>query len=659
MLCQLINDKYLKNQVIHRDIKPDNIIRRDRDKRLALVDFGSVKQIRDYESQVMGTIVVGTQGYMPTEQSMGSPRFNSDIYALGMIALQAATGLKINQFQEDSNTGEIIWQPWAKGINDGLAFILDKMVRDNFCDRYQSSQEVLQDIEKNAPLVAKSPYRDPKIKSLKSIANNFSITWDAPKTKLLITLPIALTVALFGSTAWLLSQTSLEKQVNGQLSVSSEDDINPNTTYISSGTTALIKQKEIDKISNKNQEFQIAKQQGIKAMGTGDYPLAVNYFEQALQIHRNAPETRIYLNNARSQVQNHQSYTIAVVVPLSIDLEAAEAMLRGVAQAQDEINQAGGINGIPLRVVIANDGDDLKMAKKIASQLGQNKEVLGVVGHHYSSRTIAAGKTYEQNQLVAISLSSSTEIENFSDYVFRVSPSDDLKAQVLATHMLTKWGKDKVAIFYDPNNKDSMSLRTEFVHAVNTLGEQVVTESDWSVDNFNVDREVNRAIEKGAEVLILVPDHADQKRLGIEVAKINKGRLKLLAGNVMYSPQTLEFGAENALGMVIGAFWHIDAEPDSMFSLKSRNLWGAKVNWISAMAYDATQALIQALLQQPSPTRIGVKQTLSKSNFSASGASEPVIFLPSGNRAQPKIQLVEVIQDKKSRTGYSFEPVAD
>ncbi len=669
-ICQMlmevleILDFVHKNQVIHRDIKPDNIIRRYQDKRLALVDFGSVKQIRDYESQIMGTVVVGTKGYMPTEQGRGSPRFNSDIYALGMIAIRAATGLNINQFQEDSNTGEIIWQPWARGINDGLAFILAKMIRRNFCDRYQSSQEVLQDLEKNTPSVPKTPYRNPKIKSLKSRANHFPLAWDGLKTKLFIILPSALIITLFGSTAWLLSQTSLEKQMSQKLSVSPEDDINPTTTFISSGTTALVKQKEIDKIGNKNQEFQIAKQQGIKAMGTGDYPLAVNYFEQALQKHRNAPETRIYLNNARSQVQNHktytqQTYTIAVVVPLSIDLEAAEAMLRGVAQAQDEINQAGGINGIPLRVVIANDGDDLKMAKNIASQLGQNKEVLAVVGHHYSSRTIAAGKTYEQNQLVAVSLSSSTEIANFSDYVFRVSPSDDLKAQVLATHMLTKWGKDKVAIFYDPNNKDSMSLRTEFVHAVNSLGEQVVTESDWSVNNFNAEREVNKAIEKGAEVLILVPDHADQKRLGIEVAKINNRRLKLLAGNVMYSPKTLEFGAENVLDMVIGAFWHIDADPDSIFSLKSRNLWGAKVNWISAMAYDATQALIQALSQQPKPTRIGVKQALSKSNFSASGASDPVSFLPSGNRAQPKIQLVEVIQDRESRTGYSFEPIAD
>ncbi|VEP15063.1 ABC-type branched-chain amino acid transport system, periplasmic component [Hyella patelloides LEGE 07179] len=666
-ICQMlvevleILDFVHENQVIHRDVKPDNIIRRYEDKRLALVDFGSVKQIRGYESQIMGTVVVGTRGYMPTEQGRGSPRYNSDLYALGMIAIQSATGLNINQFPEDSETGEIIWQPWARDLSDGLASILSKMVRHHFGDRYQSSQEVLQELEKNTPLVDKTPYIEQKITSLKLGVNHFthfSTAWDAAKRKLFITLPLALIITLFGLISWFLTEKSQETQVSEQLSVSSEVDINPNTTFISSGTTALIKPKETEQ-TGKYQAFQLAKQQGIKAMETGDYLLAVNFFEQALQQYRNAPETRIYRNNARSQVQNQKTYTIAVAVPISLDLEAAEAMLRGVAQAQDEINQAGGINGIPLRVVIANDGDDLEMAKNIASELGQNKEVLGVVGHYYSSRTLATGKTYEDNQLVAIALSSSTEIENFSDYVFRTSPSDKLTAQALAHHMLTKWEKNKVAIFYDPNSKYSMSLRKEFVRAVNFLGGQVVMQSDWSIDNFNVNHEVAKAIDREAEVMMLMPDNAVQIRLGIKVAQISKQRLKLLGGDVMYSPKTLEFGAENVLDMVIGAFWHIDADPDSKFSLKSKRLWGAEVNWISAMAYDATQALIQALSLQSNPNRIGMQQVLSKSDFSASGASNPVSFLSSGNRAQAKIQLVEIIKDRESKTGYGFDPIAD
>ena len=225
--------------------------------------------------------------------------------------------------------------------------------------------------------------------------------------------------------------------------------------------------------------------------------------------------------------------------------------------------------------------------------------------------------------------------------------------------MVTKLGKNKAAVFYDPNSKYSMSLRTEFVKSVNNLGGQIVAQSDWSVDNFNAEVAVSRAMLRGAEVLMLVPDNAEQIKQGLEVAQISQQRFKLLGGDVMYSPKTLEFGAENVVEMVIGAFWHIDADADSQFSIKSKRLWGAEVNWISAMAYDATQALIQALLLQPNVDRLSVQQAISQPDFSASGASNVVSFLTSGNRVKPHIQLVKIVQEQKSRTGYSFEPITD
>jgi serine/threonine protein kinase len=74
---------------------------------------------------------------------------NSDIYALGMIAIQALTGVPPQELPPDLETGNARWRQWAK-VSDELATILDKMVRYHFSDRYQSAGVVLQDLKRIA-----------------------------------------------------------------------------------------------------------------------------------------------------------------------------------------------------------------------------------------------------------------------------------------------------------------------------------------------------------------------------------------------------------------------------------------------------------------------------------------------------------------------------
>jgi serine/threonine-protein kinase len=138
------------NGVIHRDLKPENLIRRKHDNKIVLVDFGAVKQVQMQsivaQEVVKETVAIGTPGYMPSEQGQGRPRTSSDIYALGMIGIQALTGMNPTQFSEDPDTGEIIWQQQAQ-VSDSLAAVLTKMVRHYFKYRYQSAAEALQAIE--------------------------------------------------------------------------------------------------------------------------------------------------------------------------------------------------------------------------------------------------------------------------------------------------------------------------------------------------------------------------------------------------------------------------------------------------------------------------------------------------------------------------------
>jgi branched-chain amino acid transport system substrate-binding protein len=87
----------------------------------------------------------------------------------------------------------------------------------------------------------------------------------------------------------------------------------------------------------------------------------------------------------------------------------------------------------------------------------------------------------------------------------------------------------------------------------------------------------------------------------------------------------------------------------------SRQLWQGDVNWRTATAYDATQALIAGIKGESS--REGVQQALRSSDFSVPGATNPVRFLPSGDRNQ-SVQLVVVKPGSRSSFGVDFVPIS-
>lgn len=133
-----------QKQAIHRDIKPANIIRRWDNGQLCLIDFGAVQDLGS-DSVAPNTVVVGTPGYHAPEQAEGVATFSSDIYALGMTAIQFLTGQYPLHLPKDA-AQEVIWRDLTK-ISDRLATILEQMTKVNEIDRYHCTTAVLADLE--------------------------------------------------------------------------------------------------------------------------------------------------------------------------------------------------------------------------------------------------------------------------------------------------------------------------------------------------------------------------------------------------------------------------------------------------------------------------------------------------------------------------------
>jgi serine/threonine protein kinase len=144
-----------KNGVIHRDIKPSNLMRRHLDKKIVLIDFGSVKEINalnvDSQGHATTTVAIGSTNYISPEQAYGHPQLASDVYSVGVLGIQALLG-KIPQ--KDPVTGELIWKQLVIASPKCIE-VLEKMTRYHFRDRYPSAEAALEALSAtSAPTLA-------------------------------------------------------------------------------------------------------------------------------------------------------------------------------------------------------------------------------------------------------------------------------------------------------------------------------------------------------------------------------------------------------------------------------------------------------------------------------------------------------------------------
>jgi serine/threonine protein kinase, bacterial len=155
-----------QQDIIHRDIKPDNILLRDADQTPVLIDFGAVKEavrtMLNSQGDSTGSIVIGTPGYMPSEQAAGRPVYSSDLYSLGLTAIFLLTGKIPQALDTNPRTGEILWRqqvpqlaasaPTELNLSPQFATVIEKAIQPYPRDRYATAQEMLAALQQSAPL---------------------------------------------------------------------------------------------------------------------------------------------------------------------------------------------------------------------------------------------------------------------------------------------------------------------------------------------------------------------------------------------------------------------------------------------------------------------------------------------------------------------------
>jgi ABC-type branched-subunit amino acid transport system substrate-binding protein len=363
---------------------------------------------------------------------------------------------------------------------------------------------------------------------------------------------------------------------------------------------------------------------GSEYFKKGDYENSEKFFYLAKEANPNDPIPQIYLNNTKARLASQAGKTkplkLAVVAGIDFFKLTAEEIFMGVADAQDEFNKSGGKNGRLLEIVIANDGNEPEISKKLAEKLVNESDILGIIGHHSSDGSEVAIPIYRRKGLAIVSpTSSSSKLKD--DVFFRVIQTTTEAAKLYVKYIKNTLHSDSIAIFYDQKSVYAQSLQEDFIKAFDDLGGKVDINNTSVFDREqtsppNVDAEIDIMISNQIKTVFLIPGvktnsilrafaRASQKK----TKKLNIENLNRIFPMSVFEQPTLDIGGDAVEGAILATPC---VNKTSLYMKGAIKRWQQKnINWRTMTGYDATQAFIGAINKSSNePTRSEILKNL-------------------------------------------------
>jgi ABC-type branched-subunit amino acid transport system substrate-binding protein len=372
-------------------------------------------------------------------------------------------------------------------------------------------------------------------------------------------------------------------------------------------------------------------EKGTIAFNNKKYEEAYKRFEQAKEVDPSDPVPYIYSNNAKARLKSIKTgkppWKLVDVVGIDFFEDTASEILRGVADSQDEFNSpdefnpAGGKDGRLLEMVIANDGNNQDFSRKLANELVNYQDILGIIGHPASESTEPAIPIYNKKNLPLVSpTSSSSELKG--NVFFRVIQSTMEASELYSNYIRNNMSLDakQLKIFYDPNKLYSKSLKKDF--------EKKFTKVNSEPTLFSGDRfiDIRKKLEslKNEEVIFLIPS-LDSTSLSLAFARVNNKyfknkKIKILSSMSLAEAAIMPKKTTSSFDGLIFARPCVNEK--SPYVIRAKKRWQLNtLSWRTTAGYDATQVFVKAIRLHSPQTREDMLDALKSITLSKEESS--------------------------------------
>lgn len=336
------------------------------------------------------------------------------------------------------------------------------------------------------------------------------------------------------------------------------------------------------------------------------------------------------LAGCRPKAPSAEAIYIGMVNPMSGDNAwVGETKVRAVRLAVNLANEAGGIDGREIRLLIEDDAGDAAQGVNMAEKVAADVRVVGVIGHWYSTVALAALPTYTRAGIPLITDAASEQLSNSSRYMFRICLTDNQMGRQVARYMYEMMGHRTVATMY-PMVDFGVGVNRAFTTEFRALGGTIVAEEGYMEGTRDYSPQLTR-LNRLAPDAVFLGGYYTEGALILQQAEREGLNVPFYGTDGLNAEDIVSLGGRSVEGVKFVGFFHPDLRyaGTQAFVDAFRKEYGMEPDSWAALAFDSANLILEGIRQRGA-TREGVRAFLAEvEDFP--GVAGPISFMDSGD----------------------------